>query len=211
MLDCLDTEEALGEQFTRVSTFTVLRNAQDFTEAENQAAMARVNSLGARLGASFAFVEFEILQMPNGKLEEYMANHTGLAVNKVNLQELLDIRPHRLGAETEKTFADLGEVMHSPSMVYKRSKSSDIQIESFKDAAGLLHPNSFNLFESNYEAHKDISVRRGAWKSFGAGLKNLNNTYAATFATEVKKNIVLARLRHYDSTEQYLLQEHKIP
>jgi len=54
-------------------------------------------------------------------------------------------------------------------------------------------------------------VRHGAWKSFSAGLKAYNNTYAATFATEVKKNVVVARLRQYDSTEEYLLQSHQVP
>jgi oligoendopeptidase F len=54
-------------------------------------------------------------------------------------------------------------------------------------------------------------VRRGAWASFSAGLKAYNQTYAATFATEVNKNVVLARLRHTASTEAFLLQPHKMP
>jgi oligoendopeptidase F len=55
------------------------------------------------------------------------------------------------------------------------------------------------------------SVRRGAWASFSAGLKAYNQTWAATFATEVNKNVVMARLRKHPSTEAFLLQPHKIP
>ena len=93
--------------------------------------------------------------------------------------------------------ASLGEVLDAPYMIYNRSKSSDMQFAPFTDAAGTVYANSVNGFESNFETHSDTSVRRGAWASFSAGLKAYNQTYAATFATEVNKNVVLARLRNY--------------
>ncbi len=73
-----------------------------------------------------------------------------------------------------------------------------------------MHPNSFNLYQSTYEADADTSVRRAAWASFCAGLVPYQNTMGGTFATEVAKNIVLARARGYDSTERFLLHAHKI-
>jgi len=124
---------------------------------------------------------------------------------------LLALRPHRLGADTERVLASLGEVLDAPYMIYNRSKASDMQFGPFTDDAGTVYANSVNGFESNFETHSDSSVRRGAWASFSAGLKAYNQTYAATFATEVSKNVVMARLRHYPSTEDFLLQPHKIP
>jgi oligoendopeptidase F len=96
-------------------------------------------------------------------------------------------------------------------MVYSRSKAGDLQFAPFTDAAGTTYANSFNGFESQFETHADTSVRRGAWASFSAGLKTCNQAYAATFATEVSKNVVMARLRGYRSTEEFLLQAHQIP
>ncbi|MBK9234723.1 MAG: oligoendopeptidase F [Rhodoferax sp.] len=211
LLACLDTMEAIQQRFIRVMTFAHLRNAQDGTNPHSQAAIARVAALSARLSASLAFVESEVLQLPDGVVEQFLAAEPGLAAHKIYLQDLLELRPHRLGADTEQVLASLGEVMGAPSMIYHRSKASDIQFAPFTDAAGAVYPNSFNAYESTYESHEDCSVRRGAWQSFSAGLKAYNNTYAATFATEVKKNVVLARLRHYPSTEAFLLQAHKVP
>ena len=102
-------------------------------------------------------------------------------------------------------------MLGSPYLVYNRAKSGDIQFVPFQDANGVTYPNSVNLFESTYEGHEDVSVRRNAWASFSAGLKAYNNTFAATFATETKKNVVLGRMRHYSSTEACLLQPHKVP
>lgn len=211
LLACLNAVEALQQRFVRVSTYAYLRNAQDGTNPESQSAMARVAALEARLSASIAFVDSEVLQLPDGVLEQYLASEPALAVHRVHLRDLLDLKPHRLGADTERVLASLGEVLNAPYMVYGRSKSNDIQFAPFTDAAGTSYANSINGFESNFETHSDTSVRRAAWQSFSAGLKAYNHTYAATFATEVNKNVVMARLRNYASTEDYLLQPHKVP
>jgi oligoendopeptidase F len=208
---CLDTVETLEARLMRVSTFATLRNAQDGTSPGYQAAMSRVNALAARLHASVAFVDSQTLDLPDGTLARYLAEEPALTAHRVPLERLLETRPHRLGGETEGVLASLGEVLGAPYMTYQRAKSSDMQFAPFLDAQGQQHPNSFSLYETSYEAHADTGVRRGAWASFTAGLKHYNNTFAATIATEVKKSVVLARLRGHRSTEEYLLQSHQVP
>jgi len=51
-----------------------------------------------------------------------------------------------------------------------------MQFAPFIDAAGATHPNSFNLYQSEYESAADPSVRRGAWASFCAGLVPYQHT-----------------------------------
>jgi oligoendopeptidase F len=211
LLSCLNAVESVQARLMRVSTFAYLRNAQDGTDPQYQAAVARASALQARVGARTSFVDSEILAFPEGLLQQFMAAEPGLAGFKVALDDLLALRPHRLGADTERVLASLGEVLSAPYMIYNRSKSSDMQFAPFTDAAGTVYANSVNGFESNFETHSDTSVRRGAWASFSAGLKSYNQTYSATFATEVNKNVALARLRQYRSTEDFLLQPHKIP
>ena len=208
---CLDVVEGLRARLMRLDTYATLRNAQDGTNPDHQAAFARVTALGARLAGSIAFVDAETLAQPAGTIERFLAESPALASHRVPLERLLETRPYRLGAETEAVLASLGEVLGAPYMIYQRSKASDIQFAPFVDARGTQHPNSFSLYETSYEAHPDTSVRRAAWQSFSAGLKAYNNTYAATIATEVKKNVAIARLRGHASTEDYLLQPHQVP
>jgi len=211
LLACLNALESLQIRLMRVVSFAYLRNAQDGTHPPYQAAVARVAALEARVGAGTAFVDDEILAFPEGLLQQFMAAEPELAPFTVMLNDLLALRPHRLGADTERVLASLGEVLDSPYMIYSRSKSGDMQFAPFTDAAGTVYANSFNGFESSFETHGETDVRRNAWASFSAGLKAFNQTYAATFATEVNKNVVMARLRHFRSTEEFLLQPHKVP
>ena len=208
---CLDTVEQLHGRLMRLGTFAYLRNSQDGTNPAHQAASARVGALTARLGASISFVNSEVLALPDDTLARFLAEEPALADHRVSLELLMEKKPHRLGAEAEGVLATLGEVLGSPYATYQRSKASDIQFASFADPQGTTHPNSFSLYETTYESHPDAAVRRGAWASFTAGLKAYNNTYAATMATEVTKNIAIARLRRYANTEDYLLQPHQVP
>lgn len=211
LLAALQAHEALAVQMARVSTYADLRNAGDATYPPHQAAVARVAALQARVDASASFVEAEVLALPAEQLQAFRAAEPGLADFSVWLDDLLALRPHRLSAETERALAALGEVLEAPYMVYARCKFGDMRFAPFSDAQGTQHANSINTFESRYETHPELSVRRGAWASFTEGLRAHHHTSAATFATEVNKNLALARLRGYPSTEAYLLQPHKIP
>lgn len=211
LLACLETVETLNERAVLVFTHAHLRNAQDGGNPAYQANAARVAALSARLHASLSFVNSEILDLPPGAVESYLVQEPALADFRHFLQELLATRPHRLSAQAEEVLAALGTVLAAPGMVYNRSKSSDLKVIPFADARGEVHPNSFNLYESAWEGHPDAELRRGAWKAFGDGLQGFEHTYAATFATEVQKNVVLARLRGHADAEDFLLQPHKVP
>ena len=211
LLAALNAYEALQVALVRVGSHAHLRNAQDGTNPAHQAALARVAALQARVAAGTSFVEAEVVALPEAWLAAFRAAEPGLADFQLFLDDLQALRPHRLGAEAERTLAALGEVLDAPYMVYNRAKSGDLQFAPFTDAAGTACANSVNAFESNYETHADTHVRRAAWASFTAGLKSHHQTFAATFATEVSKNVALARLRRYPDTEAFLLHEHKIP
>ncbi len=208
---CLDLVEALQRRLMHLGTYAHLLHAQDGTNPQSQSAQARTYALQARAEADMAFVEAQILALPEGTVQQFLAQDSALADHRVALHDLLELKPHKLSRETEEALAALGEVLDAPWMIYERAKSGDMQFAAFTDAQGRSHPNSFNLFEGSYDASPDVSVRRGAWQSFSAGLKAYNNTCAATLATEINKNVVLARLRRYPSTEDCLLQAHKVP
>lgn len=208
---CLEAMEDLQARLARVATFARLRNAQDGTHPPYQAALARVTALQARVAAATSFIDSEVLALPAGRLEAFVAEDAALAGFRTWLDERIALRPHRLGAETERVLAALGEVLEAPYLVYSRAKAGDMQFAPFTDGDGTEHANSFNGFESRYEAHADAGVRRAAWASFSAGLRAHRQTCGATFATEVGKNVALARLRGYAGTEASLLQPHRIP
>ena len=89
---CLDTVEKLQERLMRVGVFAFLRNAQDGTDPQHQAALARVEALAARQDASTAFVDSEILALADGTVERFLAQDSALAAHRVHLLDLLELK-----------------------------------------------------------------------------------------------------------------------
>jgi len=208
--DCLEEQEAVHEQFFRIATYASLRGSEDGSSPANQAKLGRAAALAAKLDASSAFVRSEILLLPEDTVQRYLALEPGLAPFRHFLADLLQVRAHMLTPETEATLAALGEVTGAPYMIYERAKSSDMEFPPFTTADGQQFAMSFSLYEDWYVSSSDTNLRRRANDAFARGLGAYKNTLAATFATEVKKNVVLARLRNYPSATDMLLQPQKV-
>ena len=211
LLACLDARDDVLAALDRVGAFAGLRQSEDGGNPAHQADSSTAAALDARVRAALTFVDTEILALPEGTLAAWLREAPALAVYRPTLDKLAALKPHVLSAETERVLASLGEVLDAPYTIYNRAKTGDMTFAPFIDAAGTSHPNSFNLYQSTYETDPDTSVRRAAWASFCAGLAPYQHTMGGTFATEVAKNIVLAKARGHASAERYLLHEHQVP
>ncbi len=209
-LACLEALEALQGEFMRVGSYASLNLSADGTSPANQAAAARVGALMAKFGAATAFVQTESLALPDGTLEGYLASEPKLEPFRRAIQLTLKDKPHVLNPETEVALASLSEVLGAPSLIYNRSKSSDMAFDPITDSKGTQLPMSFAVYEGHYEKSPDPVLRRNAYASFTKGLKAYKNTYAAAWATEVKRNVVMSRLRHYPTTAHFLLHRQEV-
>ncbi|MCI0182996.1 MAG: oligoendopeptidase F [Acidibacillus sp.] len=203
-------KEALSMRLVRVYTYASLKSSEDGTNSENQSASSKVAGLMAHVNAMLSFFEAELLALPSGTLEHFLKEEPQLADFQKYITELLDSKAHQLSAETEEALASLGEVHNAPYMIYQRSKSSDMQFQPVKNSLGQVEPVSFALFEDHYEQSPDHTLRRAAFTSFTHTLDQYKNTFAATYATEVKKQIALSRMRKYESVTDMLLEPQQV-
>lgn len=210
LFNCLEARTALLEKAILVATYANLRFSEDGTNPENQTNSGKLGSSLAKFNAALSFIHSEILALPDGTVEKYLEEHEGLQDYRIVLQDILDQKPYTLSPETEEVLAALGEVHGAPYTIYQQSKSSDMQFESFTTSDGTEYPNSFALFEDEYEISANTEIRHKAYESFVKTLKNYQNTYAAVYATEVNKQVTLARVRGYKSVTEMLLQPQKV-
>lgn len=211
LLACLEAYEALFVRALRVATYAQLNLSADGTATEYQMMAGRMAAAMAKLQAETSFIRSEALALPDGTLERYLQEEPRLAEFRRGIEQMLAEKPHVLNPETEMALAALGEVTDAPYMIYERTKSSDMTFPPFKDAEGNEMQMTFAGYEGRYERSADVTVRRNAFAAFTEGLRKYKNTLAATFATEVKKNVVLAKLRKYESATHMLLAQQEVP
>ncbi|MCA1030277.1 oligoendopeptidase F [Bacillus timonensis] len=210
LLNCLNQRDQLNKKVIKVVTYASLLLSGDGTDPINQANYSRVSAMISTVSASLSFIESEILEIPEELLTTFLNENDELKIYKRNLTLLHSKKQYTLSPETEEALAALGEVHSSPYMIYSRSKSSDMQFPSFIDSKGEEHSLSFALYEDKYEFSPDTSLRRKAYESFNNTLEQYKNTFAATYSTEVKKQVTLSKLRGYESVTDMLLHSQEV-
>jgi len=206
LLDCLTAWEKLAVRLIRVMTYANLHLEADGTNPLYQEWAQHAAAAAARFQAAVSFVNSEILDLPDGRIDEYLKAHKGLGVFEKYLRDVLETKPYRLHPQTEEALAALSEVLEAPEVIYGRSKSADMQFEPVRDSTGRELPNSFALYEEKYESCPDTELRRDAFASFTKTLRQYKHTFAAIYGTEVKKQVILAKMRGYSSVTEMLLQ-----
>ncbi|WP_212934554.1 oligoendopeptidase F [Bacillus hominis] len=211
LLNCLLLEEELLMKLTKLISYANLKESADRTNPTIQANSSKISALGTKVHTALAFIHNEILSFEEGLIEKYLNEEVTLEPFRKSLLEVLSKRQHTLSPETEEALATLGEVHSSPYKIYGMTKLADMDFPPIQDEQGNDLPVSFALFESKYEFSPSAYIRRKAYSSFVSTLKRYKNTVATTYATEVKKQVTLSRLRKYESVTHMLLEPQKVP
>lgn len=211
LLHCLLLEEELLMELTKLYSYANLKESTDRTNPIIQANSSKIATLWTKVHTALSFIHNEILSFDEGTIEKYLAEETKLEPFRKSLLDILQKRPHTLSPETEEALAALGEVHSSPYKIYGMTKLADMDFTSIQDEKGNELPVSFSLFESKYEFSPSVDIRRKAYSSFVSTLKRYKNTVATTYATEVKKQVTLSRLRKFESVTHMLLEPQKVP
>jgi len=210
LLNCLHTADNFEKRIIRVATYASLRANADGSDPDNQKDSAKVSSALANIGAKLTFIESELLTLAPETIDQFIQEQPGLKTYQKMLYDIMEKRPYTLAPELEETLASLSEIHQAPYMIYQRSKSSDMEFHSIEDSDGNELPMSAALYEDRYELSPDTDLRRKAYDSFVHTLNQYKNTYAATYATEVTKQVTMSRLRSYESVTDMLLQPQQV-
>ncbi|WP_342574306.1 oligoendopeptidase F [Paenibacillus sp. FSL M8-0142] len=209
LLECLNEHEALMERIGKISAYAHLRQSEDGTNPANLARAAKTGDLVSRIKSSLTFLESELLELEEGVIDTYIHQEEGLKSYARSLGLLLETKPHRLSPESERVLASLSEVLGAPYRIYLRGKLSDMTFDDISVREETM-PVSFRLYENAYEMSEDTELRREAYASFTKSLLGSRHTFAEAYATEVKKQVVLSRLRGYESVTDMLLQPQQV-
>lgn len=210
LLKALKTTEAYQEKAIKVAVYANLLLSADGSAPANQSAAAKSGAAVAMINSKLSFLETELLTLNESDIEQFIKDEPELKQYRKYLFDILEEKEHILSPELEEAISSLNEVLEAPYTIFSRSKQSDMQFESVVDGDGIAQPVSEPLYEESYEYSEDTVLRRNAYASFVKTFEQYKNTYAATYATEVTKQVQLAKLRKYDSVTDMLLAPQQV-
>jgi oligoendopeptidase F len=129
--------------------------------------------------------------------------------NGYYLKDIIKDKKHALIPEVEKVIVALSPVLNASYMNYSRFKLADMKFNDFvvKD---ITYPNSFTLFENEYEYEENTLVRRRAYETFYEKLAEYQHGFASNYQAHVQKEKIMSELRGHQNVFDYLLYDQKV-
>lgn len=210
LYEALSTILDLGRQVGNLGVYAHLKSDQDKGNATYQAMTARAGKLWSDYAAQRAFVEPELLALPEGILARFLAENKDLGLYRQYLDNIVRTKDHVLPQEMELLLAQGGEFFAGNSQVYSYLNNADLVFPTIHDENGqavtLTNGNFVKFLEST-----DRSVRQAAFEAYYDVYHQFGNTMAAILGNEVKKNNYLAKVHHYGSARQAALSKDNVP
>ncbi|MDP9729418.1 M3 family metallopeptidase [Alicyclobacillus tolerans] len=206
LMQYLHARDALLEQCNRVMGYAMLRFSEDGTDPIHQALFARARNVRMKVEEQLTRERDGLLKLSQETLHRF-AESEECKSYQLFLRELAESKAHVLHPEVEHTLAALGDVLSSPSTLYRTTTGADMRFALVADEQGqefAVTPFSVLI---RAESSTDKEFRQRAYESLVAGLKPYHHTLAMSLVTEIQKNVTLAKLRGYSSTADMLLHQ----
>lgn len=162
------------------------------------------------LSQACAWVEPELLTLPDGTIEAYLRENTELSVYRQYFENIIRQKEHVLPKEQEALLASLGGVAESPKDIFSMFNNADLRFPSAHSSDGdqieVTHGNFITLMQS-----QDRALRRSAFQSLYSTYAGWRNTLAATYRANVKQEVFFAKARKYGSDMEAALDGSHIP
>lgn len=182
-----------------VHTYAHCQSDQDTGNTDNHAMAARVMSIYADIFSKIAFIDPEILEMSQEKLDGYYAKLPELTDYKHYIKETMRLKEHTLSAEMEKLLALSEETRDASSATFGLLDNADMTFPTVKDENGedvtLSHGRFIGMLMSS-----DRNVRKNTFEAYYGTYKKFLNTYASLYNGHVKGLIFASKARKYENT-----------
>lgn len=210
LLAAFTLRDKLSHKLERLYTYARMRRDEDNTDARYQAFEDRARALYARVAEGLSFLDPELLEIGEEKINSLVASNKGLEIYKHQLDDLFREKEHMLSAPEEALLAGVSELAAGPNQIFDMLNDADLVFGEIDDEEG----SKVELSQGRYLRFilsPDRQVRRNAFLKFHGAYQQHRNTIAATYATQVKADIFFARARKYNSSLEATLSKDNIP
>ena len=210
LLAYLTRMEEIGHQADRLFVYTMLRSDEDTAHSGHQAMKGKCFSFLVELSSAMAFEGPELVAISDEMLDAFYAQEPGLEKYRRYLTKARLEKPHILSQAEEQLLAGAAEVGAAPSSIFNTFNNADMTFPAVTDSEGKSYPLTNGSYISLME-RSDRTLRENAFHSFYGVYQSFENTLAAAYNAEVRKNLFFAKARKYRSALASALEPVEVP
>jgi oligoendopeptidase F len=207
--EVMEFEKELGQRIERLAHYASLKTSEDSSDNANLTREGQLENLFTLIGESQAFVEPEIMAIPDATFDSYLADPV-LAEWLVPLRKRRRLKPHTLSAAEERLLALGASALYGHGETFSQLTNVDMQFGMILDEKGVERQLSQSSYGS-FMVKRDAELRKRAWHQFYAEFDAHKFTVASTLSSSIKADVFRARARNYPSAREGALFHDDVP
>lgn len=210
LYEYLKYDEEVSRKLEKIYYYAHLNYDADTLDEKYKVMTNKVSDLFTKYSELSSFVVPEILKLDEEKLNTFYKEEEKLEDYRFSIENIYRFKNHTLDEEKEKMLSNLSKCLSNPEETYEALTDSDFEYDYITDEKG----NKVKFNESNYSLlikSKDRSVRKRAFEMLHNKYKKYIRTITSTYKGEVETNVVLAKIRNYDSAISASLYSDNVP
>jgi oligoendopeptidase F len=207
---CLKLRDEVGVISGKLYAYARMHKDENTADAKYQALTGKIEALLAEAGAATAFIEPEILAIPESTLGKFRKEEAGLKDYAFYFENLLRQKKHVLSPPEEEILSRSAEATGAAENAFNMLAHADMRFPEITGEDG----EKVQLSEGRYRSlimAPDRAVRSEAFQALFGTYNQYRNTFAATLGGSVKKNIFYTKTRKYNSTLEAALEGDNVP
>ncbi len=206
---CLEFDLKFDRAGERLSTYAYLKAAEDTANSDYQRMMGRYQHAASLAGQAGSFIRPEIMAISAAKIKSFLASRE-LAAHRITLERLLRYKPHTLGKAEEKLLAMQSEMAETANHVFRQLNDADLKFGALKNEKGETVELS-NATYSVFLHSTSRNVRKTAFHQLYAQFQGHENTFAATLAGSMQRDVFYAKAREFPTAREAALFADNVP
>ena len=194
----------------KVYVYANQRLHEDTDNGKYQELANRAQGLLVRLTEAGAYIEPEILGLPEGTVERFLMENDELMAYRQYFENMIRQKEHVLDRGREEMLAAVGELAEGPKDVFTMFNNADLRFPEITGEKGepveVTHGRYMTLLKS-----RNRRVRREAFEALYGMYGKYRNTLAAAYRANVKQEVFFGKMRGYSSDLEAALDRSHIP
>ncbi|RJP52761.1 MAG: oligoendopeptidase F [Anaerolineaceae bacterium] len=200
LLEGFKSYEALMIRAQTAYMYASFSYSVDTTNQKAAGMRARAAGMYGQVMSAVSFIQPELLEIGQAKLDEFLEQEEKLRDYKFFLENLFRRQAHVRSAEVEEVLGLASEPFNGFYNSTSMLTNADFKFKPVKDVKGRTLDVTQGSFEADLMFHADRKVRKNAYISYMDKYMEHKNTLASNLAHNIQVSVFNMRVRKHEST-----------
>ena len=206
----MQLSDDIGQLTYKVWYFASLKYDEDQRDNQINARRQQVQILFAKANQACAWFNPELLHIPLPTVQQWLTEHSGLAVYRFAIEDLYRQQEHVLDEKGEHLLSLASRFSSSPNDAYSALSTADVKHPTVKLSTGEVTL-TYGQYRAILATNRSQSDRAKAFVEFHRLFEASVNTYASLYHGVLQRDLFHSQARGYRTTLHAALHGNNIP